>query len=420
MPPRRPASSKDDKPPSLGLPGRPSNARGKVRVGGEAKPKDEDKIGIILDRILLGIGLLALGGLVLYLIGLVANANEKHQKRCHRLHHEAYAQAGVPVPETTYHRSIQDDINMTNCPSATEGDYGLCMRNTFNHGQHEAPVTYFPEDVMKFFWNHRPRLLQARQASFISSLLRTSYKPAFNLSGLTPVQRGGLDLWFTCTYPRFGQTLTQPLNLSCPAQAFNLLFFHNTLGHGNAVLAVLGTSQNKSDIQEEQARAFSGQAGTLMFPRLNCTSPLRFSGISKAPPVAIGVYPTFAPNISPVQFDHTPHNLAQILSQLLHEMIHAVTYLYSCPICYTGKVTGIPGIKPPCPYVEFRYFDVHGHGPIWLALAVAIDHMLNQEGVLEIPGVSWKHHRLDLHVDDVIAEFEDAHTMLRIMKKMKS
>lgn len=176
MPPRRPASSKDDKPPSLGLSGRPSNARGKVRVGGEAKPKDEDKIGIILDRILLGIGLLALGigllalvGLVLYFIGLVTNPKDKYQKRCDRLHHEAYAQAGAPVPETL-HRSIQDDINMTNCPSATEGDYGLCMRNTFNHGQHEAPVTYFPEDVMKFFWNHRPRLLQARQASFISSL----------------------------------------------------------------------------------------------------------------------------------------------------------------------------------------------------------------------------------------------------------
>lgn len=160
-----------------------------------------------------------------------------------------------------------------------------------------------------------------------------------------------------------------------------------------------------------------------MFPRLTCTSPLRFSAIKKVPPVVIGVYPTFAPNISPVQFDHTPHNLAKILSQLLHEMIHAVTYLYSCPICYTGKMPGIPGIMgnyAPCPYVEFRYFDDHGHGPIWLALAVAIDHMLNQEGVLEIPGVSWKDHRLDLHVDDVIAEFEDAHTMLRMMKKMKS
>lgn len=405
MAPRRPASPKDDKPPSLGLSGRPSYPRGKVRIGREAHPADENDAGITFGKLVVGIGLV---GLVLLVIGSV---RKQEPEECNRLHREAYAQAGAPAPEM-FHRSIQDDINMTNCPSAAEGDYGLCLRNSLNLAQHEARVTYFPADIMTFFWDRRPRLLEPRQASSIF-FLPTSYKPGFNLSHLTPTQQKGLALWSKCTYPRFGQTPTQPLNLSCPFEAFNLLFFHNTLGHGNVLL---DTDSINTDLppelpQAEAARAFSGQAGTVILPRLYSKSPLRFSVIDKAP-VMIELHPTFAPNISPLQPDHTPHNLAKSLSQLLHEMIHAATYLYSCPVCYSGN----SGIAPPCPAVELHDFGARGHGPMWLALAVAIDLMLSQEGVLEIPGVSWKDHRLDLHVDRVVAQFEDAYVMRRVME----
>ena len=405
MAPRRPALSKGDKPSSVSLSGRPSNPRGKLRVGREADLEDEDEVGITFGKLVVGIGLF---GLVLLIMAAV-----KKQKpdECNRLHREAYAQAHASAPETL-HRSIQDDINTTNCPSAAEGDYGRCLRNSLNLAQHEARVTYSPADVMTFFWDRRPRLLEPRQPSSIF-FLPTSYKPAFNLSHLTPTQRKGLTLWSKCTYPRFGQTLTQPLNLSCPFEALNLLLFHNTLGHGSVLL---DTDSINTDIppelpQAEAARALSGQAGTVILPRLYSSSPLRFSVI-EIPPVMISLHLPLAPNISPLQPDYTPHNLAKILSQLLHEMIHAATYLYSCPVCYSGN----SGIAPPCPAVELLDFGARGHGPMWLALAVAMDLMLSQEGVLEIPGLRWKDHRLDLQADRVVAHFEDAYVMRRIVE----
>ena len=170
------------------------------------------------------------------IIGVVLVLGSLHIKRltepCKHVHRQAYAQPCDEAP-LGLHRSLERDTDITNCPSAATGDYGTCLRSSLNH-VNDGRVTYDTADSMnatKFFWVLRPRLLEPRPRSSIFNLF-ISDKPSFNVSRLTPTQREGLIMWSKCSYPPVGQTPTQPLNLSCSFQDFNLLFFQNTLSNG--------------------------------------------------------------------------------------------------------------------------------------------------------------------------------------------
>ena len=304
---------------------------------------------------------------------------------CLHVHRAAYGPAGAPFPFDV-HRSLARDIYKTNCPSAAKGDYGPCLRNSLNHSQHEGRVTYKTTEAMRFFWHFRPRLLEGPPRSSIFNL-HTSDKPSFNVSRLSPTQREGLILWSKCTYPSFGQNLTQPLNLSCPFQAFNLLFFHNTLGDGRMFLPTESINPHPPpehvDVDLQDALFVSvpnKDVGDRYFPR-------RILHIGATP----------LSEETPVKIEHTPHNLAKTLSQLLHEMLHVAQYIYTCPICYSRQ----------CALHDYPDFGGLRYGQLWLPLTVAIDLMLAKEGILEIPGVNWKEHRLNLHADHVAAAMKN-------------
>ena len=312
---------------------------------------------------------------------------------CLHVHRKANARAGRPEL-MDIHRSLERDIDITNCPSAAIGDYRHCLRNNLNHSQAEGQLAYDSKDAMRFFWELRPRLLEPRPRSSIFNLL-TSDKPSFNISRLSPTQREGLVLWSKCTYPPFRQTLTQPLNLSCPFQAFNLLFFHNTLGDGQMFHP---TESINSDPPPKHIDLALQTSLFVSIPQE------QFADRVCAPRILhIGATPLL--KTTPVRIEHTARNLAKTLSQLLHEMLHVTQYMYTCPICYSDQCRVLPN--------KYSDFDGFKDGQMWLPLLVAIDLMLAKEGVLEIPGVGWREHRLNLHADLVAAAMKnpkvDAH-----------
>ena len=297
---------------------------------------------------------------------------------CSDAHHIALAQARHWIP-FGHHRILERDTHIAYCSSAVEGDYLPCMRNNLNHSRYEGPVTYELMDSMRFFWERRPRLLEPSPRSSIFNL-RTSAKHSFDVTSLSPTQREGLYMWSKCTYPPFGQTLTRPLNLSCPFQAFNLLFLYNTLGDGRMYLPAGSIDPAAPPLKYTDKKTLSGS-----IPR---DDPIyRFFHH----PRILHVGSTPLSMMMPLEIENTPHNLATILSQLLHEMVHVAQYIYSCPICYSHHCADLD----PYDLNRLRY------GRLWLPLTVAIDLMLTKEGVLEIPGVNWKEHRLDLHTDRV-------------------
>ena len=316
-------------------------------------------------------------------------------ERCLRVHRAAYAQAYNAV-EDSLHRNLHRDIDMANCPSAAIGDYGPCLRNSLINSKRKGRVTYDAKDTMKFFIKFRPRLLEPRPRSFIFNLL-TSDKPLFDISRLSPIQQEGLALWYECSYPPFGQTLTQPLNLSCPFQAFNLLFFHNTLGDGRMFLPT--ESVNRDPLPEHINQDLQN-ALTVSIPQEDAMERLHTRRI-----LHIGATPLS--KMTPLEVEHTPHNLAKILSQLLHEMLHVTHYIYTCPICYSDR----------CAAVDDPDVGGLGYRQTWLPLTVAIDLMLAKERVLEIPGVNWKEHRLNLHADRVAAAMKDETIIIQMQSE---
>ena len=295
-------------------------------------------------------------------------------ERCKHAHRAAFAEAEAPA-RFGLHRSLELDTEITNCPSAAKGDYGPCLRNSLNHSQHDGRVTYDTTDTMKFFLRNRPRLLELPPRSSLFNIL-SSDKPSFDVSRLSSTQREGLLLWSKCTYPRFGQTLTQPLNLSCPFQAFNLLFFHNTLGDGHMFLPT------KSINPDPPPKDIDNDLQNVLAVSIPQEDPVDQFFTRRV--LHIGTTPLL--RITPLVIEHTPHNLAKVLSQLLHEMLHVTQYIYTCPICSSDQ----------CAVRDYPR-------QLWLPLTVAIDLMLAKEGILEIPGVSWKEHRLDLHAERVAA-----------------
>ena len=315
---------------------------------------------------------------------------------CSHLHREAFAQAGA-LAGLDEHRNLERDTDMTNCPSAANGDYRPCLRNNLNHSQNEGRQSYDTTDTMMFFWERRPRLLESRPRSSVFNLL-TSDKPSFNVSRLSPTQREGLALWSKCTYPPFGQTLTQPLNLSCPFQAFNLLFFHNTLSDGQMFHP---TESINPDPPPKHIDGDLLNALLVSIPQEDVVDrffPRRILHIGATPLL----------KMTPLEIEHTPHNLAKMLSPLLHEMLHVTHYIYTCPICYSDA----------CARLHYRDFGGLRHARMWLPLTVAIDLMLAKEGVLNIPGVNWKEHRLDLHADRVAAAMKNKRVVLPMQSEL--
>ena len=338
------------------------------------------------------VGIVAIVGAIRSLTSPLAS-----REACLHVHRKANARAGLPELLET-HRNLEHDVDITNCPSAAKGDYRPCLRNSLNHSQSEGRLAYDNKDAMRFFWELRPRLLEPRPRSSIFNLL-TSDKPSFNVSHLSPTQREGLVLWYKCTYPRFGQTLTQPLNISCPFQAFNLLFFHNTLGDGQMLhpTELINPDPPPKHIDQDLQRALF-----VSIPQEEFENRLYTPRI-----LHIGATPLL--KMTPVRIEHTPHNLAKILSQLLHEMLHVTQYIYTCPICYSDQCRVLPD------YPDFGGF---GDGQMWLPLLVAIDIMLAKEGILEIPGVNWREHRLDLHADLVTATMKNRHVAANIQSEL--
>ena len=317
-------------------------------------------------------------------------------EECLSLHRAACAQSDAPE-QYDLHRNLEHDVDITNCSSAAKGDYGPCLRNNLNHSQHKEQVAYDAEDTMRFFFGRRPRLLEPRPLASIFNYL-TSDKHSFDVSYLSPTQREGLALWSKCTYPPFYQTLTQPLNLSCPFQAFNLLFFHNTLGDGQMFLS---TESINRDPPPKRIDEDLQDALTVSVPQKDPVDrffPRRILHIGATPLL----------NMTPPKIEHTPQNLAKILSQLLHEMLHVTHYIYTCPICYSEKCVplGLPK------FINLRFSQA------WLPLTVAIDLMLAKEGVLKIPGVNWKEHRLNLHADHVAAAIKYKSVILPMQSEL--
>ena len=313
-------------------------------------------------------------------------------ERCLHVHRTAYAQA-YNTAENSLHRSFERDIDIINCPSAAIGDYGPCLRNSLVHSQRKGRVTYDAKDTMKFFLKYRPRLLEPRPRSSIFNVL-TSDKPSFNVSRLSPTQREGLVLWSKCSYPPFAQTLTQPLNLSCPFQAFNLLFFHNTLGDGQMFLP---TESINHDTPPKHINRNLQDALTVSIPQEDAVDRFFTRRI-----LHIGATPLL--KMTSLVIEHTPHKLAKTLSQLLHEMLHVTQYIYTCPICYSDR----------CGAVDHPVVGGLRYRQMWLPLTVAIDLMLAKERVLEIPGVNWKEHRLNLHADRVAAAMKDTTIIIQM------
>ena len=346
-------------------------------------------------KFLIGMTIIATVVIVVEIIGSLT-APVASLEGCLHVHRAAYAQAD-DKPILGLHRSLERDTNITNCPSAAKGDYRPCLRNSLNHGQRKGRVTYDTTDTMKFFLRCRPRLLEPRPRSSIFNLL-TSDRPSFDVSRLSPTQREGLVLWSKCTYPPFGQTLTQPLNLSCPFQAFNLLFFHNTLGDGQMFLPTesINPDPPPKHIDEDLQDALS-----VSIPQEDLMDRFFTRRV-----LHIGATPLS--KMTPLEIEHTPHNLAKILSQLLHEMLHVTQYIYTCPICYNDQCAALD--HPNLGGLRYRQ--------MWLPLTVAIDLMLAKEGVLEIPGVNWKEHRLDLHADRVAAVMKDRPVMLPMQSEL--
>ena len=338
----------------------------------------------VVEKVLLGITFLATVictlAIIRHLTGPVAGP-----EGCLHVHRAASGQAGAPTLFGV-HRSLEHDTAITECPSAAKGDYGPCLRNSLNHSQSEGRVTYDTTDTMRFFWELRPRLLEPRPRLPISKL-RASDKPSFNVSRLSPTQREGLILWSKCTYPPFGQTLTQPLNLSCPFQAFNLLFFHNTLGDGQMFLP---TESIKLDPPPRHIDVDLQDALLVSIPNEDVVN--RYF-----PPRILHIGATPSLKMTSLDIELTPYNLAKTLSRLLHEMLHVAQYIYTCPICYSRQCA-------PLGYPDFGRLR---YAQMWLPLTVAIDLMLAKEGILEIPGVNWKEYRLDLHADRVAAAMKN-------------
>ena len=346
-------------------------------------------------KILTGITIFAIVGLVVEIIGALSSTDASLQS-CKRAHRAAYAPADAPA-RYGVHRSLEHDTDIATCPSAAKGDYGPCLRNSLNHSKYDGRVTYDTTDTMKFFMRCRPRLLEPPPRSSIFNIL-SSDKPSFDVSRLSPTQREGLVLWSKCTYPRFRRTLTQPLNLACPFQAFNLLFFHNTLGDGKMFLPTkwINPHPPPEHIDDDLQDALS-----VSIPQEDPVDRFHTRRI-----LHIGDTPLM--KMTPLEIEHTPHNLAKILSQLLHEMLHVTQYIYTCPICYSDQCAAVD--HPELGGVSYRQ--------MWLPLTVAIDLMLAKEGVLEIPGVNWKEHRLDLHADRVAAAMKDPTVMLQMQGEL--
>ena len=341
------------------------------------------------------VGILVGAIIIVGIIGSLSGTDASLES-CKDAHRAAYAQAEAPA-RFGLHRSLENDTDITNCPSAAKGDYGPCLRNSLNHSQYDGRVTYDTTDTMKFFLRSRPRLLQQPPRSSLFNIL-SSDKPSFDVSRLSPTQQEGLVLWSKCTYPRFGQTLTQPLNLSCPFQAFNLLFFHNTLGDGQMFLP---TKSIYPDPPPEHTDYDLQSALAVSLPQkdtLDRAFPRRILHIGATPLL----------EMTPLKIEHSPHNLAKILSQLLHEMLHVTQYIYTCPICYSDQCAAVD--HPDMGGLRYRQ--------MWLPLTVAIDLLLANVGILEIPGVNWKEHRLDLHADRVAAVMKDPRMWVQMQAEL--
>ena len=336
------------------------------------------------NRVLVGLAIFLVVGFFIEVTGYLSSTDVSLE-RCKHAHRAAYARFDAPA-RFGVHRSLEHDTDISKCPSAAKGDYGPCLRNSLNSSKYDGRVTYDTTDTMNFFLRSRPRLLKQPLRSSIFNIL-SSDKPSFDVSRLSPTQREGLVLWSKCTYPRFGQTLTRPLDLSCPFQAFNLLFFHNTLGNGQMFLPTkwINPRPPPKHIDDDLQDALA-----VSIPQEDPMDRVYTRRI-----LHIGATPLL--KMSPLEIEHTPHNLAKILSQLLHEMLHLTQYIYTCPICYSDR----------CAAVDHPQLGGIRYKQMWLPLTVAIDLMLAKEGVLEIPGVNWKEHRLDLHADHVAAVSKD-------------
>ena len=342
------------------------------------------------NKVVVGLTIFVVVGVFIEVIGYLSSTDSRLES-CVHAHQAAYARFDAST-QFFVHRSLEQDTDIFFCASAAKGDYGPCLRNSLNSSKYDGRVTYDSADTMKFFLRSRPRLLEQPPRSSIFNILSSS-KPSFDVSRLSPTQRKGLVLWSKCTYPRFGQTLTRPLNLSCPFQAFNLLFFHNTLGNGQMFHPTKGINPHPppKHIDDDLQHALA-----VSIPQEYPVDRIHTRRI-----LHIGATPLY--QMSPLEIEHTPHNLAKILSQLLHEMLHVTQYIYTCPVCYSDQCAGV---DHPLGGVRYRQ--------MWLPLTVAIDLMLAKEGVLEIPGVNWKEHRLNLHADHVAAVMKNPGTSLQM------